>query len=454
MQEQELFQGYEVKNWDFSPRIYKILAVSAIFNILGLLVVAQTNLLTTKGCDSPLVGKVCQVIDTVYVGGTVLTTNSETVNEPYNPTDISDAEIVWVNRTGEEKFNYPDGYFGLSNPPAVPVEIPADDSEYPVVSGINPPMSVPGGSGLINTKPILPKNDAKIGGTLPDDPLGAVNNPPTNNRNNRPYSRIEPYGNKNKKIPNESPNELPSFTKKPNTEANNNQNITGVTPNSDGDIKINKAPLLVLKDDVNKLRSENKFNPSVPFQLQAKGKLDKDGKIDPKTAKFIAPKDIDPTLFEVLKKSVFAISESGYLQYLSRVSAQDLAFDFKQDGTNLTAVIQSEMKDETRAKSVLSLLNLAITASKTKKTENIAKMQNEAGKEQDLQNEMDDLEILKGATLSTDGKKIVIQFLVPQDVAIKMIERKLDEKTVEKPAEKKENGSTAQVEKNKQITAK
>ena len=49
MQEQELFQSYEVKNWDFSPRIYKILAASAIFNVLALLVVAQTNVLTTKG---------------------------------------------------------------------------------------------------------------------------------------------------------------------------------------------------------------------------------------------------------------------------------------------------------------------------------------------------------------------------------------------------------------------
>ena len=61
MQEQELFQSYEVKNWDFNPRVYKILAVSAIFNVLALFIVGQTNLLTTKGCDSPLVGGVCRL---------------------------------------------------------------------------------------------------------------------------------------------------------------------------------------------------------------------------------------------------------------------------------------------------------------------------------------------------------------------------------------------------------
>ena len=44
MQEQELFNNYELRNWDFSPRIYKILAASAIFNVLALLIFAQTNM--------------------------------------------------------------------------------------------------------------------------------------------------------------------------------------------------------------------------------------------------------------------------------------------------------------------------------------------------------------------------------------------------------------------------
>src|SRR5688572_11648326 len=103
MQEQELFQSYEVKNWDFSPRLYKILALSAIFNVLALLVVAQSNLLTTKGCDSPLVGGVCQVLDTIYLGGSVLATSSDYVNNPdYDKTELENAEIVWVDRTGAD----------------------------------------------------------------------------------------------------------------------------------------------------------------------------------------------------------------------------------------------------------------------------------------------------------------------------------------------------------------
>src|SRR5829696_5733041 len=101
MQEQELFQSYEVKNWDFSPRIYKILAVSAIFNILALMIIGQTSLLTTKGCDSPLVGGVCQVLDTLYVGGTVLSTDRGYIDDDYTKTELENAEIIWVDRTGD-----------------------------------------------------------------------------------------------------------------------------------------------------------------------------------------------------------------------------------------------------------------------------------------------------------------------------------------------------------------
>src|SRR5215203_494065 len=141
MQEQELFQSYEVKNWDFSPRIYKILAVSAIFNILALMIIGQTSLLTTKGCDSPLVGGVCQVIDTLYVGGTVLTTPAETAEAPYEQTTISpDDEIVWIPLQ-EDPFKYPSGYYATSNPLAVndvPQEIPDPNGFPSYIPGMNP----------------------------------------------------------------------------------------------------------------------------------------------------------------------------------------------------------------------------------------------------------------------------------------------------------------------------
>src|SRR5688572_23821506 len=116
MQEQELFQSYEIKSWDFNPHIYKIIGISAVLNILALFIVGETNLLTRKGCESPFVEKVCQVLDTVYVGTTILGTSSEYVDKDYEPSELADAEITFIDVTGNEKFNYPEGYFALSNP--------------------------------------------------------------------------------------------------------------------------------------------------------------------------------------------------------------------------------------------------------------------------------------------------------------------------------------------------
>src|SRR5688500_12947595 len=99
-QEVEFLKDYEIKNWEFTPRVYKILAASAVFNILALLVFAQTNILQARACDSPWVGRVCQVIDTVYLGSTILSSGKEFASLPYERTEIEDAEIVWINQTG------------------------------------------------------------------------------------------------------------------------------------------------------------------------------------------------------------------------------------------------------------------------------------------------------------------------------------------------------------------
>jgi len=67
-QEGDLFYNYERTNWDIGPRIYKILAFSAVLNLAVLGFIAQSDVLTRRGCDSPWVGRVCQVLDMAYVG--------------------------------------------------------------------------------------------------------------------------------------------------------------------------------------------------------------------------------------------------------------------------------------------------------------------------------------------------------------------------------------------------
>src|SRR5438270_5091987 len=81
--EHDLFSDYEIKSWVLTPRIYKILGLSLLLNILAIIIVAQGSLLTRKGCDSPFVGSVCQVLDTVYVGSLLFGTEREYVDAAY-----------------------------------------------------------------------------------------------------------------------------------------------------------------------------------------------------------------------------------------------------------------------------------------------------------------------------------------------------------------------------------
>ncbi len=440
MQEQDLFNNYEVKNWEFSGRFYRILAASAAFNILALLVVGQSNLLTTKGCESPLVGKVCAVIDALYVSGTVMMTTTESVDEPYVASELtSDEEVTFINVA--ERLSYPEGYFALSNPELAAIQNDPNSSMIDFSSvGVNPTIpGIPNNPTVVNplSKPqVLPKTRNKVVEDLSGlDPLGGISENPT--------------------IKSDTNTERPRVTKTPKVDVKKDPTVADadaqrlLDPNNEADIVTNKRPL---KDLLPKVREGlgNGMSLKAPFLVEAKGKLSKDGKIDQKTFKFTKSEGSDAALIELVKSSVAAVSDSGYLQYLTLLSGKTLDFQFSQDATNIAATLQSEMESETRAQSVSTLLSIAIRDTKSKKEKAIAEMQTNPEKAKELLDEIDDLEILKNAKVTTDGKKIVIQFVVSQEVAGKMIERRLNEP--ETP-EKKPN-SAAQVVKSSDSSGK
>src|SRR5204863_7020444 len=99
------------------PRIYKIFAIAGAANILALLLVAQTPLLTMKGCDSPLVSSVCQALDTVVVGAQIFGSERDYIDAAYEKTDLGDVDVTFVDVSGEAPpLSYPEGYFNLANP--------------------------------------------------------------------------------------------------------------------------------------------------------------------------------------------------------------------------------------------------------------------------------------------------------------------------------------------------
>jgi hypothetical protein len=446
MQEQELFQSYEVKNWDFNPRIYKILAASAVFNILALFVVGQTNLLTTKGCDSPLVGGVCQVLDTLYVSGTVLATDTRTIDDPESGKLPEDAEIIWVDRTGDDDFKYPEGYFALSNPEMmIPQEIPNADGSFPTsIPGIPNPTTAGGGTNDLMSQPqVLPQpNDNAVNGSLPSSPFTYDN--PTNPKQNK----VRPYRpQKTPKIKQDSPNKLPDLNS--NQTANTeNKDPKNPDENKVEEVVINKAPLKSLAADVKTKVKNNELDLSQNFKVVAEGIISKDGKLlintDKKTKKPIFVAEGNEKMVEVVTTAIAAVGNSGWLGYLRQQNIEKVNFTVVQDNDNLQVIITSDLATPERANTVTSGFNGVIQAAFFADKNNIKKL----GEDEKV--------LLSNAKVlvNPDNKKqFVLNFVLPKQTAQEMITRKLNEPE-EKPTETKPNGSTAQIKENRQNTAK
>ena len=192
MEEKELFQDYELTSWELSPRIYKILGIAAAVHLFGFIVLGQFDLLGTKACDSPYVGKVCQVLDAAYVGSVLLGTETEFSSRDYDKTEINEADVTWVD-VGNQ-FNYPSGYFSISNPaPEMidPTMMPTDPTtgmpmtNMPEIPGITTSPST-----LDPNQPaVLPTpNPNAVQNGFPSSPFnfGGGNNPTVNPKFPRP----------------------------------------------------------------------------------------------------------------------------------------------------------------------------------------------------------------------------------------------------------------------------
>jgi hypothetical protein len=439
VEDEELFGKYEIKNWDFNPRLYKIFAFSAIFNILFVVAVAQTNILRSKACDSPLVGGFCQVIDTLYVGGKILGTDSEFVDKPYERTELENAEIVWLDQTGiEPPLDYPAGYFQIANPEMYQTVDPLanpDNSGFPTV--VNPaPM---------NPNPTMP-NPTTVNPTTPNSPgvLGRKQRLAKPNKNAIPKDL--PDGTNIPTTEDDNTADTKKPEKDPKTENKTGDNTAKTEPKSDPltEVELNRRPLIDLGIYVSELLKENKVDLNTPFLVQAKGKLNKDGKIEKDSYKITQAVSNDQDMLEVINRSISAINDSGYLQYIKQLSGKDLNLMIKQDEQNISAQVESEMESERRAKSLKTTLDLAISLFKSKKQEDI-----KAGTSD--QNDLDDLALLEGAKVEIQGKKIIIKFDVKKEVAQPMVERKLK---ISKDDPNTKPNSTAQTANPKENTSK
>jgi hypothetical protein len=420
----DLFHNYEIKNWNFTPRLYKILAGSAIFNIIALITIASSGVLTTRGCDSPFVGRVCQVLDTVYLGSVLFGTESEYADVDYTKTELEDADVTFVDVTGvTPPLTYPEGYFQLANPEQQFANMtdPMLGNGF-VAPGI--PYSNPtiGGQGLINTPAIRPKaNPNAIEGELPTDgPLGTSTENPTipGNRKGRRGGKVT------------DSNTVADANTNTNTANTNTANPTD--PNAE-EVKEDQWGVFITKrpmkdkapDSLEKIKSEA-IKIDTPFKVTISATLGP-GK-DPRTVVLKNPKPIpaetstnNPEMVKFVQEWILAVGDAGWFGYLTRIDPKpkNVVISVEQNDTEFIATVKADQPNEEKAKAQASSLNLLLQGAVL-----VAKGDEQA--------------FLQKASVVPDGKFFVLKFNIPKSEVNGLIMRKLMES---KEKEAKPNGN-------------
>lgn len=415
----DLFHEYEIREWNLTPLHYKILGFSAVFNVLALVVIASSGLLTARGCDSPFVGRVCQVLDTVYIAQLVFGTDTEYADVDYTKTELEDADVTFVDVTGvTPPLNYPPGYFQIANPEQFTTPIDPMAGFGPnMIPGIpNPTMGNPtlGGSGLINTPAIKPKrNPNAIDGKLPTDgPLGTAEDNPTIAGNQK--------GGK-KPLDDTSAN-----GKDANTNVNTNTANPTVAENKEEakedqfGVFINKRPMRDrAKESLEKIDA-NAVRIDSPFKVVIAGTLGpgKDGKTivlkNPKPVVENPPTKNDPVMEKFVQDWIIAVGDAGWFGYLDKLKAKKIVITVEQNDTELIATVKSDQPSENDAKlaasgirGILSIASAAATG--------------------------DNLMFLQKGTATNEGKSFFLNFKIEKPIVQEMILRKLAESKDKEP---------------------
>ena len=441
MDNKDFLQDYEITGWRISPKTYKFLGIAAGINLFAIIILGQFNLFQTKACDSPYVGKVCEILDVVSLGKDLAGTNTEFSDQEYDPTKIEEGDVTYIDVSGQEPpFTYPEGYFAIANPPEQFGDFPVTDSNgFPTTDGITTtPLSSDGGL----PPQVLPTpNDKVANQDVPESPFGfgdAVKTPPVKQPQTPRYN--SPRTSKRPPIRNGSPSKLPklpgedvagnsnSNSNSSNTTAQNNSNANNLGGAAEDDGKFNSLPLKKFGDEYGEKILKKEIDINAPFTIEVIGKLDDKGKIIQPTMQ--ASPDSDPKMTELAKKGIEAFSDTKLLKPLydaiegreKNKKPKNIKITFSQNKDNLQAIIQTETKDETNAKSIQSLLNILIKNSATFMREG-----------------SDEAKLLSRAELNTSGKIFIINFLMPNQEKTEMIEKSLKSLAEKKEKDKQGN---------------
>lgn len=429
-EDEKLFDNYEIRTWDLGSRIYKIIGMSAAVNLLAVAIVAQGSLLTMKGCDSPLVGRVCSVLDTVYVGSMLFGTDREYIDAAYDQTKIEDSEVTFIDVSNiDPGLNYPESFVDATTGATVPM-LPRFGAQDPMLAmntgmpdidlGTMPnqfPMPTTGGS-LLDTPQVLPKDNPNvISGNLPDFNSGSTSTytPPKPRRTPKPKNPSN--------LPDLDDNDVAEV--KPTPTPTPEAGPTPVTSEAMAAVQINKKPLVDFADDVSIKWESKQVDLNQNFKLVLDGVITEDGKLDATKSKFDTKNSSgDKAMLDVGKAALEALGNSGYLSYLKLAGIDKIKTVLVQDDENITVSIVTQQPTTQRANTVSSMVGFAVMLGRGK-----------------IEDPSDEKTLLDSLKTSVKEKSFNIDFVIPKTIAHEMINRKLREAQAKKAAQPKPNGS-------------
>lgn len=424
----DLFRDYEIKNWEITPRIYKIIAAAAIANLLGLFIVGQTSLLTTKGCDSPLVGRVCEVLDTVIVASTLFGTDREYIDAAYEHSELDDSEITFVDVTGMESqpLDYPEGYFQIANPEkylaAVESTFDGDGFSTSGIPGIPNGIPITPGSGgsLFDTPPNIPQsNPNPIQGTLPEFGGGVAGIPGGRRKFGR-GGRVRPprVNSPNQPLATPTPEEAEVVAEvmpspKPSASPSSSD---GAQADQNG-IFINKRPLIDRATETMAKIEAKEIKLDAPFKVTVVGTLglSKDGKtiiLKNPTRVPAEPGTVnDPKMEKLVTDWILSVGDAGWFGYFNleekqKIKPKKVTITMEQNDANFTARVASEEPSENAAKTFASSLAFILMAGRGL-------------------TDGDEQTFLKSASTTFEGKEMVLKLSIPKPVVQEMFQRQL-----------------------------
>ena len=316
--------------------------------------------------------------DTLNIAAIIASTKF--VDRDYQATQIrDDVQLVQLS----DKFRYPDGYFQFQSQLAagqVPGQTPTPDPFAPRIISQASKESKVDPEASPSPSPAPSASPAASPGASASPSAAAV-------------AQASP-----------SPSPLtPDEAQKELEKTAEQNNITLPEEN-----EINKKPLKDLAAQMNDLKNEGKLDLNKPFEIVIEAELNDQAKLV--NARF-KKKEGDAILQDLFSRMVTALNDSGLLIFLRPISDDNpgatVTITIKQGAKEVLASVESEASSPGSAVKLAKDYNnmLALGA------------WSRAGK--------DEGELMKNSTATPDGKKVAVNFSMPRQTVVDMINKQL-----------------------------